>query len=344
VAELPWFPVYRDEWIGSPTVAAMLPEQEGALWRLLLTSWGDGSVEPSLPADDQQLATLSKLGPRWKKLGGLVRAQFEEREGRLYNRKLSAVWVEQTAKHAKASDKARVAALAKAEKQRREAAEKEAQRNAQGTPARTPPGSASSSAPSRTPSSTSGSARSTQNLEGTAPDSTPDGVESQEHVPAPDGALAPAGAAPRATGATANGNGHGTLPRAAVIAKLEEMGLPGTTWVEQPARQALSVPELAERRRLLEDTYFAQLRQRAEAWFARHPAETAAMERAVREARGFPVDGELAGLKAGVVREDLLEAWRELPRRNPIPSCGAWVAEREAAGALSTSAPEDQTP
>jgi hypothetical protein len=337
VAELPWFPVYRDDWIGSPTVAAMLPEQEGALWRLLLTSWGDGSAEPSLPIDDQQLATLSKLGPRWKKLGGLVRAQFEERAGRLYNAKLSAVWGEQTAKHTKASDKARTAALAKAEKRRLE----DAQRNTQGTT----PRSASSPAPSRTSSTPSGAAPSTQNLESTALGSTPHGVESQEQVPAPGGALAPAGAAPRATGAT-NGNGKRPGPSRVtdVVAQLADAGVEA---FGEPERELfpLTMPQIEERRKLLEDAYWAQLRERADTWLAKHPEQATELERQERAHLGFPQTGTLKPWQERSLREALLEAYRILPRTHPIPSCRTWVAEREADGELAARpAPEDDGP
>jgi hypothetical protein len=334
MAELHWFPVDRDEWFANPAIAAMLPEQEGAYWRLLLTSWGDGSVEPSLPAEAQQLATLSKLGPRWKKLGALVRAQFEERDGRLYSAWFSALWAEQTAKHTKASDKARVAANARAEKRRVE----DAARTAASTPPGTPPRSAPSAAPSRTPSTAPGHASGIQNLEGTAPDSTPDGVESQEHVPAPGDALAPAGAAPRVAGATANGNGLGTLPRADVIARLEEMGLPGSTWVEaEQAQLALSRAELEERRKLLETAYHAQLHARADAWFARHPDEAGQMEMLERANLLLPAAGEgtLKSWQTRALRDAMVEAYRCLPRANPIPRCAEWVAAREAEGSMA---------
>lgn len=94
-----WFPAYVDKWLSSPAIGMMLPEQEGAYWRLLLNCWGDGSAEPSLPVDDAKLAQMSRLGRRWVKLGGLVREQFDERDGRLYNAKLSEVWHEQQLKH-----------------------------------------------------------------------------------------------------------------------------------------------------------------------------------------------------------------------------------------------------
>ena len=99
MAELHWFPAYVGEWLGSRAISMMLPEQEGAYWRLLNLAWGNGESEPSLPSDDEALARMSRLGARWKRLGGLVRAQFQERDGKLYNAKLSEVWREAQAKH-----------------------------------------------------------------------------------------------------------------------------------------------------------------------------------------------------------------------------------------------------
>lgn len=102
MADLHWFPVFVADWLTSDAITLMLPEQEGAFFRLLLRAWGKGASEPSLPADDASLAILSRLGNRWKKLGALVRAQFEERDGKLYNAKLSEVWLEQQTKHERA--------------------------------------------------------------------------------------------------------------------------------------------------------------------------------------------------------------------------------------------------
>lgn len=99
-AELHWFPMLTDKWLSSPAISRMLPEQEGAYLRLLIVAWGDGGQEPSLPADAGELAVASRLGSRWRKLGPLVREQFKERDGRLFNTKLSKVWREQQQKHA----------------------------------------------------------------------------------------------------------------------------------------------------------------------------------------------------------------------------------------------------
>lgn len=102
MAELHYFSFYAPDWLSSPAVSAMLPEQEGGFIRLLAIAWGNGDAEPSLPADNAALAILSRLGSRWKKLGPAIRAQFTERGGRLYNAKLSEVWREGQKRHADA--------------------------------------------------------------------------------------------------------------------------------------------------------------------------------------------------------------------------------------------------
>jgi uncharacterized protein YdaU (DUF1376 family) len=102
MAELHYFSFYAPDWLSSPSVNGMLPEQEGAFIRLLATAWGNGDAEPSLPADDATLASQSRLGSRWKKLGPAIRKQFTLRDGRLYNAKLSEVWREGQKRHADA--------------------------------------------------------------------------------------------------------------------------------------------------------------------------------------------------------------------------------------------------
>jgi uncharacterized protein YdaU (DUF1376 family) len=109
MAELHWFPLYVTDWLTSRSVTAMLPEQEGAYLRLLIQAWGDGSAEPRLEDDARKLAAWSRLGNRWKKLGPAVRAEFVERDGMLFNLRLSEVWQEQQKKHATASTKAKTA-------------------------------------------------------------------------------------------------------------------------------------------------------------------------------------------------------------------------------------------
>lgn len=127
MAELHYFSFFVPDWLSSPAIAAMLPEQEGAYVRLLIISWGNGSVEPSLPVDDATLAKLSRLGGRWKKLGPLVRAQFQERDGRLYNAKLTEVWNQCQENHRVAVARASKGGKAKAENARKKLLEAESE-------------------------------------------------------------------------------------------------------------------------------------------------------------------------------------------------------------------------
>lgn len=116
--ELPWFPLYARDWLAGEGTSMMLPEQEGAFMRLLCVAWGDGSVEPSVPDDNGALAQISRLTTRWKRLGPLVRAQFTERNGRLYNDKLSGIWNEQVERSQRLAENGRKGAKAKAALQR----------------------------------------------------------------------------------------------------------------------------------------------------------------------------------------------------------------------------------
>lgn len=118
MANLPWFPTFANEWLSSPAISMMLPEQEGAFIRLLCLSWGKGDVEPSLPSDAATLAQMSRLGARWKKLGPLILDQFEVRNGRLVHAKLVTTWWQQQEKHAVTVRKASAGGKAKAAKQR----------------------------------------------------------------------------------------------------------------------------------------------------------------------------------------------------------------------------------
>lgn len=59
----PAFQFYPADWLSSPRVILMTPEQEGAYLRLLCYDWsGDG-----IPDQDQSLAALSRLGEGWFK-------------------------------------------------------------------------------------------------------------------------------------------------------------------------------------------------------------------------------------------------------------------------------------
>jgi uncharacterized protein YdaU (DUF1376 family) len=117
MAELHWFPLYFEDWLTSRSITAMLPEQEGAYIRLLMVAWGDGSHEPWLEANDAKLAAWSRLGSRWRKLGSAIVAEFTERDGKLYNERLSAIWQEQQEKHASAVVKAKKAVATREDEQ-----------------------------------------------------------------------------------------------------------------------------------------------------------------------------------------------------------------------------------
>ncbi len=96
----------------------MLPEQRGAYIDLLAYAWGNGDYPPCLPTDDTKLAGMSGLGARWRKLGALVRAQFAEVNGSLYNAKLTEVWNEQQIKHSKAVERGQTGGRTKAAKRK----------------------------------------------------------------------------------------------------------------------------------------------------------------------------------------------------------------------------------
>lgn len=98
-AELHWFPFFVSDWLSSRAVIRMSAEQRGAYIHLLALAWADGAVEPSLDASPSELAALSGLGKRWARLSPLIVAQFDQRDGRLYNAKLSEVWHEQQKRH-----------------------------------------------------------------------------------------------------------------------------------------------------------------------------------------------------------------------------------------------------
>ena len=70
----PSFNAYPNNWLASARIAAMLPEQEGAYFRLLCYQWN--SEDQTIPADDESLAARSRLNGRWQSLGAKVRACF----------------------------------------------------------------------------------------------------------------------------------------------------------------------------------------------------------------------------------------------------------------------------
>lgn len=93
--QLDYFPFFAKNWLASPTITCMTPEEEGAYIRLLAHCWD--SDDCSLPGDDKSLAILSRLGDRWHSNSSatttrnLVRECFVDhplKQGWLTNKKL----------------------------------------------------------------------------------------------------------------------------------------------------------------------------------------------------------------------------------------------------------------
>lgn len=285
---LPWFPIYRRAWMESPAIAAMLPEQEGAYFRLLVIAWDNGDAEPSLPVGDTELATMSKLGARWKKLGASVRAMFVERDGRLYNTKLSEVWVEQSAKHAKASEKARVAANARALKKRLEDAASNASSNASGS----------------APSSASG----TQNLEAVV-----SALNSAERQQPPSVAPAPEGA--RSIGAS-NGD---YFASPSVREELKRRGFRPNG--DDPSRSPTPLADAEADDRSRSDSYRAELSNKSSAWLVDHRDDAKAIGLDCRADLKLPLEGHVSPIQADSLRAAVVEVIR---RREGWPTERSW--------------------
>jgi hypothetical protein len=75
-----------EKWLSCAASALMSPVEEGAWFRLRCYAWLDPDC--SLPNDDSQLATLSRLGDVWQESGVVVRARFADRGGRLVDEEL----------------------------------------------------------------------------------------------------------------------------------------------------------------------------------------------------------------------------------------------------------------
>lgn len=112
------FPVDVDRFLMSETVGCMDNEQLGAYWRLLLYAWTQ--VDCTIPADDDRLAKLSRMGKRWAKAGAIVRKCFEPVPGnpeRLLNKLQVQTREEQRARMEKSAEKCEKMRQAKANKQ-----------------------------------------------------------------------------------------------------------------------------------------------------------------------------------------------------------------------------------
>ncbi len=82
----PAFMLYCGDWLSSTTILLMTPAEEGAYIRLLCHAWM--ALDCGLPAGDEELSVLSRLGAEWTKSAPKIRANFYEREGRIFNERL----------------------------------------------------------------------------------------------------------------------------------------------------------------------------------------------------------------------------------------------------------------
>jgi uncharacterized protein YdaU (DUF1376 family) len=81
------FLLYVDDWLSSTAIELMTAAEERGYLRLLMHAWKSGDC--GLPDDDKILAKLSKLNRSWRgKSRAVIRAQFYERDGRLFNARL----------------------------------------------------------------------------------------------------------------------------------------------------------------------------------------------------------------------------------------------------------------
>jgi uncharacterized protein YdaU (DUF1376 family) len=81
------FLFYVEDWLSSTAIDLMTAAEERGYLRLLLHAWK--SLDCSLPNDDRVLARLSRLDGEWHTgSGAVVRSEFFERDGRLYNVRL----------------------------------------------------------------------------------------------------------------------------------------------------------------------------------------------------------------------------------------------------------------
>ena len=83
----PAFQFYADDWLGSTKIALMTPAEEGAYIRLLAHAWN--SHDCAIPGDDETLAVLSRLGPKWMRSKHRILSCFRKRkDGRYVNARL----------------------------------------------------------------------------------------------------------------------------------------------------------------------------------------------------------------------------------------------------------------
>lgn len=81
-----WMPLYIDAWQGSATVQSMTDAEHRAFLNLLMEAWQ--SEDCGLPADEAQLAKLSRKRAEWAEVRTAVLDEFELIDGRYYNARL----------------------------------------------------------------------------------------------------------------------------------------------------------------------------------------------------------------------------------------------------------------
>jgi uncharacterized protein YdaU (DUF1376 family) len=295
-AELHWFPVFAEKWLASAAVSMMLPEQEGAYFRLLVHAWGDGSLEPRVPDDPTTLAQMSRLGARWKKLGALVRDQFDSRDGYLYNAKLSEVWNDQQQKHAKVVERGKKGGATKAAKAKHGSS------------------STTSTATAQRVAGTVAEGLATKNID--SPVSEPYGSERQEQAadaPAPEGARTPP------TG--------DYLDRPSVR---EELAKRTHIAPRGPHDPPTPLAEAEAEVRQWDDRYTEAMAAACEKWLADNPEEATSLEQQERR-RIFPnphIELQTLGL------EHLRGAMhRALVVKLKWPSKDVWISRQKQKGA-----------
>ncbi len=105
-------PFLTDDWLLSPSIAAMTPAEEGGYIRLLCYAWRDPDC--CLPDDDETLAGMSRLGPAWADGSrARIRKNFRpdpKRPGFIFNAKQRQLRVDQTERITEAHEQRRSAA------------------------------------------------------------------------------------------------------------------------------------------------------------------------------------------------------------------------------------------
>jgi uncharacterized protein YdaU (DUF1376 family) len=93
-----WYPHVIDAWQASATVQAFTDAAYRGFHNLLMAQFQ--TEDGKLPADVAQLAKLSRMGPKWKRIADEVLPEFERDEaGRLFNRMQYKQWSEAHKRH-----------------------------------------------------------------------------------------------------------------------------------------------------------------------------------------------------------------------------------------------------